>query len=242
MNGSPNLLPMVSDPPGIELLEKNTTANPASNVMHDQWSSASIGGDDEDSEDSVSVAAGEAEVAAAGQHTLPTSAERNPRGRSTTLAEGARWNFYDDRMISIRMLLQLTFLCDPCTRLQASLNKKLRLSRFFYACSNNPQTCVGFGTLLRWSTYLLFACTAFAMWGIMFTGDNIPTITNEGEGFGKKDFTQLPVKIATVLFTVEVMTTMLLFPTAASNFSSRHISRDTVKKMSNGILAAGFRV
>ncbi len=142
-------------------------------------------------------------------------------------------------MESLRILLQLSFLCDPFLHLQADTNKKLGLGRYFYACSHDPQTCVGFGTVLRWASNLLFACAAFAMWGIMFTGDNIPTITEGESGAGRKDFTQLPVKIATVLFTVEVMTTMLLFPRAAASFSCRHISRDTVKSMTNGILAVG---
>jgi len=213
MDGSSDLLPEVSDQPDIELQEDIATANSVREI-HLRWSATSIDGDTDDN--------------------------RHPqiRQRGTSVALNGRWNFYDSRMASIRRLLQLTFLSDPFSTSQAALNRKLGLNRYFYACSDNPQTCIGFGTLFRWFSNLLCACAAFAMWGIMFTGDNIPTI-KQGEGAGSRDLTQLPVKIATVLFHVELMATMILFPSAARSFSSRHIQRGTVQQMSNAILWTG---
>jgi hypothetical protein len=52
---------------------------------------------------------------------------------------------------------------------------------------------------------------------------------------GADDYTQLPVKFSFLLFGIEVIITMFFFSRAAMSFTSRHISHETVRKMSTGI-------
>jgi hypothetical protein len=147
-----------------------------------------------------------------------------------TPVNSVNWNFYDERMKNLRRLLQLAFLVDMFTYRQAALNKRLGLVRYCYLFSYDPHTCVGFGSLLRWSLYLLCICTILAMWSkVLFI---LPKSVS-----GADDYTQLPVKVSFLLFGIEVIITMFFFSRAAMRFSSRHISRETVRKMSTGILA-----
>jgi len=139
------------------------------------------------------------------------------------------WDFYDERMKNLRRLLQLTFLVDMLTYSQAALNKRLGLARYCYLFSYDPRTSVGYGTLLRCSLYLVFICTYLAVSSkVLFI---LPKSVS-----GADDYTQLPVKVAFLLFGIEVIITMISFSRAAISFSSRHISRKTVRKMSTGIL------
>jgi hypothetical protein len=139
------------------------------------------------------------------------------------------WDFYDERMKNLRRLLQLAFLVDTLTYSQAALNKRLGLARYCYLFSDDPRTSVGYGTLLRCSLYLVFICTYLAMSSkVLFI---LPKSVS-----GADDYTQLPVKVSFLLFGIEVIITMISFSRAAISFSSRHISRKTVRKMSTGIL------
>jgi hypothetical protein len=146
----------------------------------------------------------------------------------TTPINSLNWGFYDERMKNLRRLLQVAFLVDMFTYNQAALNKRLGLVRYCYLFSYDPRTCVGFGTFLRGSLYLLCICTILAMWSkVLFI---LPKSVS-----GADDYTQLPVKVSFLLFGIEVIITMFFFSRAAMSFTSRHISRETVRKMSTGI-------
>ena len=142
------------------------------------------------------------------------------------------WDFYDERMKNLRRLLQLTFLVDMLTYSQAALNKRLGLARYCYLFSYDPCTSVGYGTLLRCSLYLVFICTYLAMSSkVLFI---LPKSVS-----GADDYTQLPVKVSFLLFGIEVIISMFFFSRAAMSFSSRHISRETVRQVTTGILVFG---
>jgi hypothetical protein len=140
-----------------------------------------------------------------------------------------RWNFFDERMKNLRRLLQFTFLSDMFTYQQASLNRRLGLVKYSRWFNEDPRYSVGFGTVLRWS---LYALCVFTMMAIIFR----PLFILPKNDQGDLDYTQVPVKVAFLVFCFEVMTTMLLFSRAASSFESRHIARSTVRQMSTGIL------
>ncbi len=69
------------------------------------------------------------------------------------------WNFHDERMQNLRLLLQLTFLTDMFTSKQAALNKKFGLVKYFPWLNDDPRSCLGFGSLIRWSLYVLLPLT-----------------------------------------------------------------------------------
>ena len=158
-----------------------------------------------------------------------TGQQLPPRLRHFSMEDPRGWDFFDERMKNMRRLLQLTFLADMFSRQQAAVNKRFGLAKYCRWCTDDPHTCVGYGTLIRLALYLLSVCMILAIWfDALFI---LPKNTADDA-----DFTQLPVKIAFFLFGIEVMTTMIFFARAASSFATRHISRDTVKKMTTGIL------
>lgn len=169
----------------------------------------------------------ESTAVATGQLLLPITMPSSTRLCSMDDPRG--WNFFDERMKNLRRLLQLTFLSDMFTQKQAELNKRLGLVKYCHLFSDDPRTCVGFGTLLRWTLYIMCVCTIAAVCsGVLF-------ILPRGEK-GDPDYTQLPMKLAFLFFGIEVGTTMLFFSRAATDFASRHISRGTVRNMSTVIL------
>ena len=131
MSDSSKLRPLASHEPGIELQEEKTTtdAPSATDGVHRRWSAESIVGDDIDTQ-------GAAAVADQPEARL-SQAQQQPGVARPTLGIEDRWGFFDTRMDSLRILLQLTFLCDPFLHLQADTNKKLGLGRYFYACSHD---------------------------------------------------------------------------------------------------------
>jgi hypothetical protein len=115
------------------------------------------------------------------------------------------------------------------THKQAALNKRLGLFRYCRWLSDDPQTCLGFGTAIRSLLYLMCVSVFSAIsFRVLF---QLPQ--NES---GKPDYTQLPVKSAFFIFGIEVLITMIFFTRVAQQFSSRHISRVTCRRMSTGIL------
>jgi hypothetical protein len=195
-------------------------ALPSSNGIHMRSGSA------------TEVAVNTVAVSVINQHSSLHSVEQQHRGsghRFTGDSDERNWNFFDERMKNLRRLLQMTFLADMFTYQQASVNRRLGLAKYSDRFSEDPRSSVGFGTLIRWSLYVLCVCTMMAM---IFK----PLFILPKNDKGDSDYTQLPVKLAFLFFCFEVITTMLLFSRAASSFESRHISRSTVRKMSTGIL------
>ncbi len=139
------------------------------------------------------------------------------------------WDFYDERMINLRRLLQMTFLVDMFTQKQAAFNKWLGISRYSRLFGDDARSCMGFGTALRWALYSLCIGTCVAAY--IKVSFDIPENTD-----GAADYTQLPVKVTFLVFGIEVFTTMICFSSAAKSFASLHISRATVSKMATGIL------
>jgi hypothetical protein len=139
------------------------------------------------------------------------------------------WDFYDERMINLRRLLQMTFLADMFTVQQAAFNKWLGLSKYSRIFSDDPKRCRGFGTVLRWALYLMCIATCFTAYIRV-------TFALPDNEKGMKDYTQLPIKLTFLIFGIEVLTTMLCFSRAAKSFASLHIPRPTVNKVATGIL------
>ncbi len=111
----------------------------------------------EGAETAAGVIVADQQVPLAPAHS--TGRQSRSKSRFSGVDHDKIWNFHDERMQNLRLLLQLTFLTDMFTTKQAALNKKLGLVKYFPWLNDDPRSCIGFGSLIRWSLYVLLPLT-----------------------------------------------------------------------------------
>ena len=111
----------------------------------------------EGAETAAGVTVADQQVPLAPAHS--TGRQSRSNSRFSGIDPDKIWNFHDERMQNLRLLLQLTFLTDMFSNKQAEVNKKLGLVKFSPWLNGDPRSSVGFGSLIRWSLYVLLPLT-----------------------------------------------------------------------------------